>query len=171
LSYIVTYSEPPRYFGGHASRFKHCSIILRAARQSTSFWTTSRPSAAIPPYPRWSMPRNLSLPNCNEGFAGRVYPSKVQEQYSGSRLPHGARNRLRGYKEWRIAFNRGIQRFDIFLTIDNGLEYEQNLAGRNIAILLIRPKSTRLVDLLVYAPACLEHMLTMRPGQLVRLIV
>jgi hypothetical protein len=59
--------------------------------------------------------------------------------------------------------------FDVFLTIDKGVEYEQNLAGRNIAILLIRPKSNRLVDLQVYAPACLEHMPSMTPGQLIRL--
>lgn len=57
--------------------------------------------------------------------------------------------------------------FDVFLTIDKGLEYEQNLTGRNIAVLLIRPKSNRLADLQVYAPACLEHMRTMKPGQLI----
>ena len=37
---------------------------------------------------------------------------------------------------------------EIFVTMDKGLQYEQNLAGRNIAILILRAKSNRLVDLL-----------------------
>ena len=38
--------------------------------------------------------------------------------------------------------------WEIFVTMDKGLAYEQNLAGRNIAILILRAKSNRLVDLL-----------------------
>jgi hypothetical protein len=33
--------------------------------------------------------------------------------------------------------------------------------GRNIAIILIRTKPNRLIDLQIYAPACLEHTPTM----------
>src|ERR1700733_15884688 len=36
--------------------------------------------------------------------------------------------------------------FEIFVTMDKGLEYEQNLAGRSIAILILRAKSNRLSD-------------------------
>lgn len=38
--------------------------------------------------------------------------------------------------------------FDIFLTVDQGIEYQQNLTGRNIAIIIFRTKSNRLKDLL-----------------------
>jgi predicted nuclease of predicted toxin-antitoxin system len=31
--------------------------------------------------------------------------------------------------------------FDLFLTMDKGLQYQQNLEGRNIAILIVRAKS------------------------------
>jgi hypothetical protein len=40
--------------------------------------------------------------------------------------------------------------FQVFLTLDRGLEYQQNLQGRNIAILLIRVQSNRLADLLAF---------------------
>jgi hypothetical protein len=33
--------------------------------------------------------------------------------------------------------------FEIFVTMDKGLEYEQNLAGRSIALLILRAKSNR----------------------------
>src|SRR5947209_7563588 len=43
--------------------------------------------------------------------------------------------------------------FEIFMTMNAGLEYQQNLAGRSIAILILRDKSNRLADLLPLAPA------------------
>jgi predicted nuclease of predicted toxin-antitoxin system len=42
--------------------------------------------------------------------------------------------------------------FEIFVTMDKGLAYQQNLAGRSIAILILRGKSNRLADLLPLAP-------------------
>ena len=34
--------------------------------------------------------------------------------------------------------------FEIFLTMDKGLEYKQNLAGRQIAVIILRAKSSPL---------------------------
>ena len=42
--------------------------------------------------------------------------------------------------------------FGVLLTVDRGLEYEQNLAGRRIAIIFFRSKSIALQDLLPHAP-------------------
>jgi hypothetical protein len=39
-------------------------------------------------------------------------------------------------------------KFDVFLTVDQGIEYQQNLTGRNMAIIIFRTKSNRLKDLL-----------------------
>ena len=41
--------------------------------------------------------------------------------------------------------------FEIFVTMDKGLEYEQNLSGRSIVILILRARSNRLADLLPLA--------------------
>jgi predicted nuclease of predicted toxin-antitoxin system len=59
--------------------------------------------------------------------------------------------------------------FDIFVTMDKGVEYEQNLAGRKIAIIILRSRSNRLVDLLPHVPACLALMGSIQPGQVERL--
>jgi len=57
--------------------------------------------------------------------------------------------------------------FEVFLTFDRGVEYEQNLQGREIAVILISAKSSRLLDLLPRIPAVLNAVRTVRAGQLV----
>ena len=44
------------------------------------------------------------------------------------------------------------------MTMDKGLEYEQNLAGRSIAILILRAKSNRLADVLPLVPELLRAL-------------
>jgi hypothetical protein len=58
--------------------------------------------------------------------------------------------------------------FDVFLTMDKGLQYQQNLAGRSIAIVLIRARSNRLQDLLPHVDACLSVMSSIQPGDVIR---
>ena len=57
--------------------------------------------------------------------------------------------------------------FDVFLTLDKGLQYQQNLAGRSIAILVVRAKSNRLIDLFPHVAACLAAMRSIQPGDVI----
>ena len=56
--------------------------------------------------------------------------------------------------------------FDLFLTIDQGIAHQQNLSARTIAILLLRPRTSRLADLMPLVPECLAQMETIVPGEL-----
>jgi hypothetical protein len=38
--------------------------------------------------------------------------------------------------------------FEVFLTVDRGIEYQQNLTQFGIAVVLVRASSSRLIDLL-----------------------
>ena len=58
--------------------------------------------------------------------------------------------------------------FEIFLTLDQGVEYEQNLKGRAIGVILVSARSSRLADLLPRIPAVLTALRSVRAGQLVR---
>lgn len=58
--------------------------------------------------------------------------------------------------------------FELFLTMDKGLQYQQNLTGRSIAILVVRARSNRLVDLLRRLEACRAVMSSIRPGEVIR---
>jgi hypothetical protein len=57
--------------------------------------------------------------------------------------------------------------FDAFLTVDQGIEYQQSLSGRKIAAIIIRAKSNRLKDLLPLVPRCLALLSSIHPGQVV----
>jgi hypothetical protein len=56
------------------------------------------------------------------------------------------------------------QSFDVLLTV-----YEQNLAGRKIAIIILRSRSNRLADLLPLAPECLVRLSAIKSGEIVRI--
>lgn len=58
--------------------------------------------------------------------------------------------------------------FDVFLTLDKNLQYQQNLTNRKIAILLVGAKSNDIDDILPHLPACLSALATIRAGQVVR---
>jgi predicted nuclease of predicted toxin-antitoxin system len=59
--------------------------------------------------------------------------------------------------------------FEVLLTVDQGLPYQQNLMGRTIAILLIRPRSNKLVDLLPHMAASCIALRSIKPGEVVRI--
>jgi len=58
--------------------------------------------------------------------------------------------------------------FHAFLTLDRGIEYEQNLRSRTIGIVMIRAKSNRPADLLQLVPEIQRVLATIRPGQLTK---
>jgi hypothetical protein len=56
----------------------------------------------------------------------------------------------------------------VLLTVDRDLEYEQNPAGRKIAIIIFRTKSIALQELLPHVPAGLALLATIKPGEIAR---
>jgi predicted nuclease of predicted toxin-antitoxin system len=59
--------------------------------------------------------------------------------------------------------------FDVFLTLDKGVQYQQNLSGRRIGVLIIRVRTNRIEDVMERVPACLRALQTIQPGQIIRL--
>ena len=56
-------------------------------------------------------------------------------------------------------------KFDVFVTIDKNIRYQQNLSGRKIAILIIRARSSEIDDLLRELPSCIVALQSIHPGQ------
>ena len=59
--------------------------------------------------------------------------------------------------------------FDVLLTMDQGIEYQQNLAKLNIAILALSAKSNQIEDLAPIVPAALTALKGIRPGQFIKI--
>ena len=58
--------------------------------------------------------------------------------------------------------------FDVLLTLDKNLPYQQNLATKQIAVLIVRARSNRMQDLLPVIPECLAALESIQPRQVVR---
>ena len=63
---------------------------------------------------------------------------------------------------------RAQGRFDVLVTMDHNLEFQQNIAEFELRILLVLAHSNRMVDLRPFVPAILEAIDTVRPGELRR---
>lgn len=59
--------------------------------------------------------------------------------------------------------------FDVLLTLDKNLPYQQNLDSVRIAVLIIHAYSNRLADLLPLLPKCLAALETIQPRQVIRI--
>ena len=59
--------------------------------------------------------------------------------------------------------------FDVFITLDKGLPFQQNLGRNQIAVVVLRARSNRLADVAPFAPACVRALRTAKPGELLML--
>jgi hypothetical protein len=57
--------------------------------------------------------------------------------------------------------------FDVLATVDANLRYQQNLARRKIAIVVLQSSSNRLDHLRQYFPACALAIEKVKPGEIV----
>jgi hypothetical protein len=73
---------------------------------------------------------------------------------------------LAGMKNGELLAAAECLGFELFITIDQGIVYQQNLSGRKLAIFVLQTKTNRLVDLLPLATECLAQMRTITPGEL-----
>jgi len=97
----------------------------------------------------------------------------IDERFRNSLAGHDCQTAryagLAGLKNSELLAAAEAAKFDVFLTVDQGIEYQQNLANRNIGIIIFRVKSNRLKDLLPYVSACLAHIASIQPGEIVRI--
>jgi predicted nuclease of predicted toxin-antitoxin system len=57
--------------------------------------------------------------------------------------------------------------YDVFITIDKNIRHQQNIGGKSIAILIIRPASNDLDDIRPHVPHALAALESIKPGQIV----
>jgi hypothetical protein len=57
-----------------------------------------------------------------------------------------------------------VDHFDVFVTVDRNLSFQQNLGSFAIAVIVLRAKSNRLADLRPLVPALLAAIASARPG-------
>ena len=61
--------------------------------------------------------------------------------------------------------NRADGNFDVFVTVDRNLEYQQNLKERKFAVVVLCASSNDISDLLPLIPSLLATLPTLRMGE------
>lgn len=59
--------------------------------------------------------------------------------------------------------------FEVFLTVDQNLRYQQNLQAANIAVIVLVVSSNRLANLLLLMPSLLAALAVIQSGELVEI--
>jgi predicted nuclease of predicted toxin-antitoxin system len=57
-------------------------------------------------------------------------------------------------------------RFDVFITVDQNLAFQQNVASSSLAIIVLRAKTNRISDLKSLIPDLLTAIPSLKPGML-----
>jgi hypothetical protein len=75
---------------------------------------------------------------------------------------------------WASTVNGALLRlaeaeFDVFITVDKGIRYQQNLRSITLGIILLRARSNRLEALLPLVPSMLIALTTIKAGDTVEL--
>ena len=96
-------------------------------------------------------------------------------------VPHRLRHRLRPLHEVSTVQDEGwtsIQNgallaaadghFDVLVTFDSNLEYQQDLSGKSISVLVIRSRSNTYKSVTPLLPSILEALEALGAGQVVR---
>lgn len=63
---------------------------------------------------------------------------------------------------------RAEEGFDVFLTADRNLQFQQNIAKLRLGIVVLAAGSTKLDDLRVYASAIISALQAMEPGEVLQ---
>jgi hypothetical protein len=74
-----------------------------------------------------------------------------------------------GKKNGELLRLMAAQGFEIFLTVDQNLRYQQNLAATNVAALVLVARTNRLADLTLLMPKARAALASIRPGDLVEI--
>ena len=61
------------------------------------------------------------------------------------------------------------RQFDVFVTVDKSLRYQQNLRNLKFAILVLRTRTNKLEDIVPHLPEILGILRSIKPGEVQRI--
>ncbi len=76
--------------------------------------------------------------------------------------------RWEGLKNGKLLGEAQVAGFDVFLTVDQNIRYQQNLQGHAIAVVVMITNGITVEDLRLLLPAVEETLALVQPGQLYR---
>jgi len=97
----------------------------------------------------------------------------VDERFRHEFLGHDCRTarfaKLTGLKNGQLLTAAEAQKFDVLITVGQAMPYQQNMASRHIAVMVLCVPTNRIQELRKLAPLTLDSLTAIRPGQMIRL--
>lgn len=97
-------------------------------------------------------------------------PKRLRVDFPGHDVLTVEQAGLKGLKNGAL-IRLASRQFDVLVTVDQNLPYQQNLADKSIAILILVAKSNRYAELKKLAPKALEALVSIQAGDIVRIQV
>ena len=94
-------------------------------------------------------------------------PRKLAQELSGHEVQTVQKQGWAGLKNGEL-LRRANAEFDVLVTGDQNLEYQQNLAKVSIAVVVLVAENNRIETLRPLVPNLIGVLTTIRPGQLIR---
>lgn len=94
-------------------------------------------------------------------------PKRLRADFTGHEVLTVEQAGLKGLKNGTL-IRRASSQFDVLITVDQNLPYQQNLAAESIAILILVSRSNRYSDLKILIPKTTEALLTIKAGDVIR---
>ena len=98
-------------------------------------------------------------------------PRPLRKHLPGHRIITTQEMGWAGVRNGRLLELAGAAEFEVLLTCDQNLRYQQNLTGRKIAILVLIAVNKKMETLLPLIPEVLRVLPTVRPGSVVEVAI
>ena len=95
-------------------------------------------------------------------------PKRLRVDFPGHEVLTVEQAGLKGLKNGTL-IRLASSQFDVLITVDQNLPYQQVITAQSIAILILVGRSNQYSELKVLAPKALEALLTIKPGEVVRI--
>lgn len=94
-------------------------------------------------------------------------PRHLARDLTGHQVRTVQQERWAGFKNGEL-LRRAAEKFDVLITADQNLQFQQNLARARLGVVLLAARSTALEDLRPLVPAALSAIGRVRPGEVIR---
>ena len=94
-------------------------------------------------------------------------PRRLRSELPGHDVKTVAEMRWAGTKNGAL-LRRAASEFDVLLTVDQGIPYQQNIEGLSLALVIIKAPSNDIKDLRLKMSEVLRVLATIQPGQVVQ---
>ena len=94
-------------------------------------------------------------------------PRDLRRSFLGHRILTVAQAGWSGTRNGRLMQRVSLSGVQVFLTLDRGFVQQRDLGGESFAVILLRTKSSKMVDLLPLVPQIEALLATVTPGQFI----